>query len=228
VTERRFQVLKLNNFKPLREVVFETLREAIIKGVLKPGERLMEKQLAENMGVSRTPVREAIRKLELEGFVRVIPRKGTYVSEISFTDVREIYEIRASLEALACGLAAQRAAPEQIEEMKRYLAEEKDYLVIEDLSLTVKTDVGLHELIYQATSNERIMGIMNNLKKHLYRLRSTSLAYPGRKEKSLEEHQEIVQAIAKRDVELAQKLGKEHILRAQATMFALLSKGEFK
>ncbi|HHY06798.1 MAG TPA: GntR family transcriptional regulator [Clostridia bacterium] len=222
MSERRLDALKLDNFKPLRDVVFETLREAIIKGVLKPGERLMENQLAENMGVSRTPVREAIRKLELEGFVNVISRKGTYVSELSYKDVHEIYEIRATLESLACGLAAERATASEIEEMERYLIEENDYLYHEDILLTVKTDIGLHELIYKATRNEKIMGIMSNLKEHLYRLRCTSITLPGRKKRSLIEHQGIVDAIAAREVELAQKLGQEHIVHAEQAMLALL------
>lgn len=222
MSERGFNLLKLDNFKPLRDVVFETLREAIIKGVLKPGERLMENQLAENMGVSRTPVREALRKLELEGFVKVIPRKGTYVSELSYKDVHEIYEIRATLESLACGLAAERATISEIEEMERYLVEEKDYLYYEDILLTVKTDIGLHELIYKATRNEKIMGIMSNLKEHLYRLRCTSITLPGRKKRSLLEHQGIVNAIAAREVELAQKLGQEHIAHAEQAMLELL------
>lgn len=222
--ERRLNMVKLDNFKPLRDVVFETLREAIIKGILKSGERLMESQLAEEMGVSRTPVREAIRKLELEGFVVVIPRKGAYVSEMSYKDVHEVYEIRAALESLACGLAAERATADEIEEMERYLVEERDYLYNEDLLLTVKTDIGLHELIYKATRNEKIMGLTSNLKEQVYRLRSTSITLPGRKKQSLLEHQGIVEAISQREVELAQRLGQEHIEHAEQAMLELLRK----
>ncbi|MGI6588128.1 MAG: GntR family transcriptional regulator [Peptococcia bacterium] len=222
MSERRLNLVKLDNFKPLRDVVFETIREAIIKGVLKSGERLMENQLAEEMGVSRTPVREAIRKLELEGFVVVIPRKGAYVSEMSYKDVHEIYEIRAALESLACGLAAERATADEIEEMERYLVEENDYLYNEDILLTVKTDVGLHELIYKATRNEKIMSITSNLKEQIYRLRSTSITLPGRKKRSLLEHQGIVEAISEREVELAQRLGQEHIEHAEQAMLELL------
>lgn len=222
MSERRFALLKLDHFKSLRDVVFETLRSAIIRGVLQPGERLMENELAVQMGVSRTPVREAIRKLELEGFVKIIPRKGTYVAELSSQDVQEIYEIRAALESLACGLAAERATKHEIAAMEQYLLEENDYLLLEDIFLTVKTDVGLHELIYQATRNEKIMDIMCNLKEQLYRLRSTSIVLPGRKEKSLMEHREIVQAIAARKIELARRLGREHIVHAQKAMDTFL------
>ncbi|MDD2212789.1 MAG: GntR family transcriptional regulator [Clostridia bacterium] len=222
MNERHLNTVKLDNFKPLRDVVFETIREAIIKGALKSGDRLMENQLAEEMGVSRTPVREAIRKLELEGFVIVIPRKGAYVSEMSFKDVHEVYEIRAVLESLACGLAAERAARSEIEEMERYLFEENDYLYHEDILLTVRTDIGLHELIYKATRNEKILSLISNLKEQVYRLRSTSITLPGRKKNSLLEHQGIVEAISQRDVELAQRLGQEHIEHAEQAMLELL------
>ena len=122
--ERRLIPVKLDGYKPLREIVFETLRDAIINQVLRPGERLMEIQLAEEMGVSRTPVREAIRKLELEGFVVMVPRRGVYVAGISMKDIHEVFEVRSALEALAASLAAERITEEELEEMERRLVEE--------------------------------------------------------------------------------------------------------
>ena len=106
--------LNLDEYKPLRDVVFENLREAIVEGRLKPGQRLMEVQLAEQLGVSRTPVREAIRKLELEGLVVMLPRKGAYVANMSLKDLIDVLEIRASLEGLAASLAAERITDEDI------------------------------------------------------------------------------------------------------------------
>ena len=99
------QPIKLDSYKPLRELVCENIRQAIIDGTFSPGERLMEIQLADEMGVSRTPVREAIRKLELEGFVVMIPRRGTYVADISIKDITEIYEVRTCLDVLAAGFS---------------------------------------------------------------------------------------------------------------------------
>ena len=227
MSERSLNTIKLDNFKPLRDVVFETLREAILKGILKPGERLMENQLAEEMGVSRTPVREAIRKLELEGFVVAIPRKGAYVSEISYKDVHEVFEIRAALESLACGLAAERVTPEEIEEMEGYLVEESAYLHNDNLLLTVNTDVDLHALIYKAARNKKISSLISKLKDQVFRLRSTSIMLPGRKKESLLEHQEIIEAISQRNVELAQKLGREHIEHAEQAMLEFLGKNKF-
>jgi DNA-binding GntR family transcriptional regulator len=98
---KRLVPVNLDSYKPLRELVLDAIREAIINGNLKPRERLMEIQLAEELGVSRTPIREALRKLELEGFIVMIPRKGAYVADISFKDIADVFEIRAALEGLA-------------------------------------------------------------------------------------------------------------------------------
>ncbi|MDD2400894.1 MAG: GntR family transcriptional regulator [Clostridia bacterium] len=223
MSERRFDPLEIEGDRPLRDIVFEVLREATLDNVLKPGERLMEVQLAEELGVSRTPIREAIRKLELEGFATIIPRKGAYVTEVSYRDVHEVFEIRATLESLACGLAAERANPKEIEEMGKYLLEENECLENDDIIFTVRTDVGLHELIYKATRNKRLITLTGNLKEQLFRLRSTSMTLPGRKKKSLEEHKGIVEAIVQHDVELAQKLGQEHIEFAEQAMVELFN-----
>ena len=107
----------MNEYLPLRDVVFNTLRQAILKGELAPGERLMEIQLAEKLGVSRTPIREAIRKLELEGLVLMIPRKGAEVAKISEKSLRDVLEVRRSLEELAIELACQRMTDEEIEQL---------------------------------------------------------------------------------------------------------------
>ena len=93
----KLEPIKFDSYQPLREVVCETLRDAIRKGILEPGERLMEVQLADELGISRTPVREAIRKLEQEGYVIMMPRRGTYVSDVSVSDIKEIFEIRSAL-----------------------------------------------------------------------------------------------------------------------------------
>ncbi|MBE3586904.1 MAG: GntR family transcriptional regulator [Thermoanaerobacter sp.] len=213
--------IKLDNYKPLRELVFESLREAIIQGRLKPGERLMEIQLAEEMGVSRTPVREAIRKLELEGFVVMVPRKGAYVAGISVKDIVDVFEVRAALEALAAGLAAERITDEELEELERALV--KTYEVGENnLDALVETDTAFHELIYKASRNERLVQIITNLADQIQRFRATSLAQPGRTRHALEEHKQIVEAISERNVELAQILAREHIENAEQSLLNAL------
>jgi DNA-binding GntR family transcriptional regulator len=193
------------------------MRDAIISGVLKPGERLMEIQLAEEMGVSRTPVREAIRKLELEAFVVMIPRKGAYVAGISHKDVADVFEIRTALEGLAAGLAAERITADEIEEMERVIlfteGEEKD------LERIVAKDTEFHDLLYKASRNNRLLQILANLREQIQRFRATSLAVPGRVLEAVKEHRAIVEALAEHNSEKAQELMTAHIVSAENALF---------
>lgn len=220
--EPRLVPIRLDNYKPLREMVFESLREAIIQGRLKPGERLMEIQLADEMGVSRTPIREAIRKLELEGFVVMVPRKGAFVAGISVKDIVDVFEIRASLEALAAGLAAERITPDELEELERSLVVISEVSSKEDINAIVETDTNFHELIYKASRNERLSQMIVHLKEQIQRFRTTSLSQPGRSKNALEEHRKIVEAISDRNAELAQSLAREHIENAEQSMLNAL------
>lgn len=210
--ERRLVPVKLDSYKPLREIVFESMREAIISGILKPGERLMEIQLAEEMGVSRTPVREAIRKLELEGFVVMIPRKGAYVAGVSLKDMADVFEIRAALEGLAAGLAAERITEDELEQMERILLFDESQM---DLDKFVESDTDFHALIYKASRNERLVQILGNLREHFQRFRSTSLAVPGRIKIAIEEHRSIVEALGSHNIAEAQELASAHIANAE-------------
>jgi DNA-binding GntR family transcriptional regulator len=218
--ERKLVPVKLDSYKPLREIVFESLREAIISGILEPGERLMEIQLAEEMGVSRTPVREAIRKLELEGFVVMIPRKGAYVAGVSHKDVADVFEIRSALEGLAAGLAAERITDEELEAMERILL----YRQGEEMSLEeiVESDTAFHALIYKASRNERLSQMLENIREQIQRFRATSLAVPGRIKDAIGEHRGIVEALARHDIEEAQALAMAHIVTAENVMFETL------
>jgi len=208
--------VKLDSYKPLREIVLEALREAIVTGVLEPGERLMEIQLAEELGVSRTPIREAIRKLELEGFVVMIPRKGAYVAGVSYKDVKDVFEIRAALEGLAAGLAAEKITDEEIEQMERVLHYEKEPDNLEEM---VQSDTDFHALLYKASRNEKLIWILGNLREQIQRFRSASLAVPGRVKNAIAEHREILEAIARHDVKEAQALATAHIENAANVMF---------
>ncbi|MGI6450613.1 MAG: GntR family transcriptional regulator [Desulfitobacteriia bacterium] len=216
---KRLLPVKLDSYKPLREVVLEALREAIVSGILEPGERLMENQLAEEMGVSRTPVREAIRKLELEGFVVMIPRKGAYVAGVSYKDIKDVFEIRAALEGLAAGLAAEKVTDEELEEIERALNDEKEPDTLEEM---VQSDIDFHALLYKASRNEKLIGILANLREQIQRFRTTSLAVPGRPKYAIQEHRAIVDAIASHDAEEAQKLAAAHIENAANIMFEAL------
>ena len=210
--------ITLDSYKPLREIVFETLRDAIINQTLEPGERLMEIQLAEEMGVSRTPVREAIRKLELEGLVIMVPRKGAYVAGISVKDIHEVFEVRACLEGLAASLAAQRMTPEELDEMEKSLFIEAGETEGNNLRSIVEIDTSFHDLLYKAARNEKLLQMVNNLQEQLQRFRSASLARPGRSKTALDEHRKILAALALRNAKMTQKLAIEHIENAETAM----------
>jgi len=207
--------IKLDSYKPLRELVFESLREAIISGQLPPGERLMEIQLAEELGVSRTPVREAIRKLELEELVVMIPRKGAYVSGLSMKDVSDVFGIRGALEGLAAELAAERITETELEDLERHLVQIAKGIENGDITNVVDIDTNFHAMLYKASRNRRLGQIINNLREQIQRFRQTSLAYPGRMRAALEEHKKIVEAISARDPETARRLAQEHIENAE-------------
>ncbi len=217
----RLVPIKLDNYKPLREMVFESLREAIILGRLRPGERLMEIQVAEEMGVSRTPVREAIRKLELEGFVVMMPRKGAYVAGISVKDIVDVFEVRAALEGLAAGLAAERCTEEEMDELERSLikinVESGD-----DINAIAEGDNSFHQIIYRASRNHHLVQIITRLQEQIQRFRMTSLSQPGRTKIALDEHKKIVEAISDRNVEEAQALATEHIENAEQILLNAL------
>ena len=221
--QRKLLPIVLDGYKPLRDVVFETLRDAIIKQVLKPGERLMEIQLADEMGVSRTPVREAIRKLELEGLVVMVPRKGAYVAGVSMKDIHEVYEVRAALEMLAVSLAAERITDEELDALERQVLRESEAEANADehsLDNIIYIDSSFHDIIYQAAHNQRLVQFVNILQEQLQRFRAASLTRPGRSKTALEEHKQIVEALAERNGELAAKLAKEHIDNAESAMIS--------
>ena len=210
--------LNLDNYKPLRDVVFENLREAILEGKLKPGQRLMEVQLAEQLGVSRTPVREAIRKLELEGLVIMLPRKGAYVANMSLKDILDVLEIRASLEGLAASLAAERISPEDIKKLEDIAEEFEKSANTSDVEALLKKDVEFHECIFKATNNKRLHQLINSLWEQVYRFRVTYISDYDSSVSIINEHKLILEAIKKGDTDTAKKHAREHIEKAEQFM----------
>ncbi|MGE5558531.1 MAG: GntR family transcriptional regulator [Bacillota bacterium] len=209
--------INLDNYKPLRELVFESIRDAILSGNLPPGERLMEIQLADEMGVSRTPVREALRKLELDGLVVVAPRKGAYVAGISSKDITEVFEIRGALEGLAAELAVERITEEELDQLEKILYQVASCVDSNNLEGMIDADTHFHEMLYLASRNARLSQIVHNLREQIQRFRKFSLSSPGRMREALEEHKAIVDAIAQRNANLACQLAKEHIENAESS-----------
>lgn len=215
--------LNMDNFLPLRDVVFNTLRGAILNGQLKPGERLMEVHLAAKLGVSRTPIREAIRKLELEGLVVMMPRKGAEVAKISEKSLKDVLEVRRALDALTAELACERITDEQLDRLKTAAK------LFEDATKEVKNkgaakdtkdkdatelaiaDVSFHDILIEATGNSRLKSLVNNLAEQMYRYRFVYLMDDSIHANLIEEHKNIYEAVLKRDAEEAAKMVKIHI-----------------
>ncbi|MCI8606248.1 MAG: GntR family transcriptional regulator [Hungatella sp.] len=210
--------VNMNEYLPLRDVVFNTLRQAILKGELGPGERLMEIQLAERLGVSRTPIREAIRKLELEGLVLMIPRKGAEVAKISEKSLRDVLELRRSLEELAIELACQRMTEEEIDELEDAQRAFRKAVDSKDVMLMAETDEKYHEIIYQGTKNSRLVQILNNLREQMYRYRLEYIKDADKRQILLIEHDNILKAVRNRKVAEAKAAMREHIDNQEITV----------
>ena len=200
-----------DEYLPLRDVVFRTLREAILKGKIKPGERLMEIQLAKKLGVSRTPVREAIRMLELEGLVTMVPRKGAAVAAISEKTLRDVLEVRRALEELSVMLACERMTWEQFEELRAANTRFARAAEGEDITLIAKTDEDFHDIIYQSTGNDKLILLLNQLREQMYRYRVEHIKMKERRSILIKEHQEIIDALRKRNADIAVAVMRKHI-----------------
>ena len=207
--------INLDNYKPLRDIVFENLRTAILEGELKAGKRLMEVQLAEQLGVSRTPIREAIRKLELEGLVVMLPRKGAYVANMSFKDLIDVLEIRASLEGLAAYLAAERRRDEDIDELERVAKEFEKSVRETNIDNVLKKDIEFHEKIFLMANNKKLYQIITSLWEQVHRFRVTYVSNYEASLSLVDEHNKMLEAIKSGDSELAKKYATEHIELAE-------------
>ena len=214
--------VNMNEYLPLREVVFNTLRQAILRGELKPGERLMEIALANRLGVSRTPVREAIRMLELEGLVIMIPRRGAQVAQITEQDLNDVLEVRLGLEELAVRFACERITDEEIKALGLAVKEFEKKMSNNELSAQAEADVKFHEIIYGATHNQRLVQIINNIREQMYRYRIEYLKDVESRKTLVKEHYEICDALKRRDAESAVEKMCIHIRNQQEAILRSL------
>ena len=218
--------IEIEHYKPLREIVFETLRSAILEGGLKPGERVMEVQLAEKLGVSRTPVREAIRKLELEGLLVMLPRKGAYVADVSIKDVLNVLEVRASLEGLAASLAAERITEEEIENLKKNAEEFEKMSKENDRDGMILKDTEFHSVLLNASRNDKLLNIVEGLSDQVQRYRVVYFTEYTDAKNIMLEHRAIIEAISERDGEKADRLAQEHIENIGNYLLSQKTQGE--
>ncbi len=203
--------LQMDAYLPLRDVVFQTLRGAILKGDLKPGERLMELQLASKLGVSRTPIREAIRMLEQEGLAVTIPRKGAEVAKMTEKDMEDVLEIRLSLEGLAVRLSCEKITAGTLQELKVAMDEFEEKTKGGQFVEIAKADVKFHDILYQASNNPKLQQLLSNLREQMYRYRVEYLKDDSIYPRLIEEHQKMYEALKAKDSALAVSYVERHL-----------------
>lgn len=218
--------LNMNAFLPLRDVVFYTLREAILKGELKPGERLMELQLASKLGVSRTPIREAIRMLELEGLAVTFPRKGAEVAKMTEKDMEDVLQIRRALDELAVGLACDNMTEEKLERLYQAMIRFEESTKSGDVKQTAQTDVEFHEVIYQAADNPKLVNMLNNLREQMYRYRVEYLKNDNVYPRLIEEHKKIYEGLKHKDKETVVEIVGYHVVNQEIMVKNIIHKQE--
>lgn len=203
----------IQNHKPLREMVYEELKMQILKGSIIPGTRMMEVELAEEMGVSRTPIREAIRKLEKEGLVTIEPRRGAYASMISTEDMVEILEVRQDLEGLAAFFAADRMTQEQMKELRKVSDSYNDAVKRGNMEDMIRHDTRFHHIIVESCRNKILVQMIEQLQELVLRFRYIYYDNFRRAENMPEEHEAILTAIAEGNADKARAAADIHIER---------------
>ena len=203
--------LNMDAYLPLRDVVFNTLREAILKGELQPGERLMELQLASQLGVSRTPIREAIRMLEQEGLAVTVPRKGAEVARMTLKEMEDVLEVREALDELAVRIACEKITPDQIVRLKETGQSFAESTKNGNLKALAENDEAFHDIIYAATENQKLINLLENLRQQIYRYRVEYLKNIRNYPALIQEHNEIIAALEAGDKEAVASAMYRHV-----------------
>lgn len=218
----------MDEFLPLRDVVFNTLRQGILTGELKPGERLMEIHLANKLGVSRTPIREAIRKLELEGLVTMIPRRGAEVAQITEKSLKDVMEVRRALDALSVELACDRINDEELAALGKACESFEKAVSTGDPKKIAQADVEFHNIIVKAAGNTRLVQLINNLSEQMYRYRFEYIKDVSTHEQLIAEHRILFDCIRNKDKTTAAKTAKLHIDNQENAIMRQLHKEQEK
>jgi DNA-binding GntR family transcriptional regulator len=205
--------------KPIRDIVYENLRKAIMDGKLQSGERIVEKEYADRMNISRTPVREALRKLEIEGLVQYIPRKGVVVNGFTKEDVIEIYKIRKNLEALAIRQVVEEITDEELVKLEELVEEMERADKAGDKERVFTTCKEFNELLLNISRMPRLKGMVNMLQEYLERFRRITMSKASRRSSAIKEHRAIFQAIKEKDGRKAETLVWEHLDASEKVFF---------
>ena len=205
--------LDLQNHRPLREIVYEELKRQILVGEIAPGTRMMEVELAEDMGVSRTPVREAIRKLEKEGLVTIEPRRGAYASDISIKDMVDVLEVRQMLEGMAASMAAQKVTEEEKLDFVEANSAYKNAVKKGNIEEIIRYDELFHQLIVSYSGNKTLNQLLSQVQELALRFRYIYYDDFSRYENMPVEHEEIEEAIISGDTQKAKVVAEEQVER---------------
>lgn len=220
--------IRIDEPKLLSEDIAESIKTAIIKGKFKPGEKISEGELAESMGISRTPLREAFRKLENEGFIQIIPRKGTVVTGIDAEEAINLYEIKSTLEGLAARLAASNMKEKDIDKLEKINDELKELIDKNDLESFYRVHTRFHEGFVRLCGNKRLIQMISNLNDHFNRFGIISLTLPGQFENAIWQHTQIIESFRSGDQNLVEKSVKTNVMTGGRVLVDHLTKTQEK
>jgi len=215
-----------SDYIPLRENAYELIKRMVLKGYFKPGERLIENQLSKKFGVSRTPIREAIRKLAAEGLVEITPKDGAKISKLTRNDIDEIYEIRDVLECFAAEKAASIITDKEVESLEKLLKDSENALLEKDMKRMAQIDTKIHNLFCKCCKNDRLIQLIEVLCTNITRHRELILETPDAGKEAIAGHREIINALKKRNKKAIRKSVHEHIMRGREILLEIISGNE--
>ncbi len=218
--------MKLKKHKTLREQIATSLRESIIRRELAPGQKLTEPELAAKLGISRTPIREAFRQLESEGFLAVIPRRGAVVSTITAKQVEDFYEIKSLLDGYAARVAAEKISNGDIEKLKKINGQLSELAEKSQLEAFFARNNDFHNCFIKLCENEKLLEIRDSMVQRFKGFRMATLSLPGRLMESVNQHKSIIKAFEKKDGRLAEAVVVEHVLLAGEELVQMIKRME--
>ena len=223
--ENTLEGIRVTKKKSLREEVYESLRKSILHGKLKAGQRLIEEQLAHQIGISRTPVREAFHKLERDDLVSRLPKKGFAVREFTKADVEEIFGIRSALESYAAYLATLHMAPEKISSLEKNIDETERAMESGDYDKVVQLHTEFHNVLYKSCKSRKLLDMINNYSDYFYRYRGALVRTDNGFQSSTEDHRRMLEAMKKKDPRLVERIVRKHLGKGKDIVLKEIDEG---
>jgi len=223
--ENTYGVLKVSKRKPLREEVYDSLKKSILHGKVKAGQRLVEEQLANQIGISRTPVREAFHKLERDDLVTRLPKGGFAVRQFTKEDVEEIFGIRSALESYAAYLATLHITPDKVSALERKVEESENALKKNDDEKIIQLHTEFHDLLYKSCKSKKLIEMINNYRDYFYRYRSALLHAPNGFKTSIADHRQMLEAMKRKNPRVVERLVRSHLDRGMEIVLKEISEG---